>query len=89
MDAKADKTALDGKLDKTGGTLTGNLTGKYFTGTWLQTTPATDLGRKPPKVAVLDESGWVYYRTPAEILNDIGGGTGGAGGTANAVLYTA
>ena len=89
LDAKADKTALDGKLDKTGGTLTGNLTGKYFTGTWLQTTAATDLGRKPPKVAVLDESGWVYYRTPAEILNDIGGGTGGAGGTANAVLYTA
>ena len=32
------QTALDGKLDKTGGTLTGNLTGKYFTGTWLQTT---------------------------------------------------
>ena len=89
LDAKADKTALDGKLDKTGGTLTGNLTGKYFTGTWLQTTAATDLGRKPPKVAVLDESGWVYYRTPEEILNDIGGGTGGTGGTANAVLYTA
>lgn len=89
IDAKADKTALDGKLDKTGGTLTGNLTGKYFTGTWLQTTAATDLGKKPPKIAVLDESGWVYYRTPEEILNDIGGGTSGTGGTANAVLYTA
>lgn len=72
LDAKADKTALDGKLDKTGGTLTGNLTGKYFTGTWLQTTAATDLGRTPGKVAVLDESGWVYYRTPAEIKSDIG-----------------
>ena len=72
LDAKADKTALDGKLDKTGGTLTGNLTGKYFTGTWLQTTEATDFGRVPGKIAVLDESGWVYYRTPAEIKSDIG-----------------
>lgn len=72
LDAKADKTALDGKLDKTGGTLTGNLTGKYFTGTWLQTTAATDLGYTPGKVAVLDDSGWVYYRTPAEIKSDIG-----------------
>ena len=68
----ADKTALDGKLDKTGGTLTGNLTGKYLTGTWLQTTASTDLGRTPGKVAVLDDSGWVYYRTPAEIKSDIG-----------------
>ena len=72
LDAKADKTALDGKLDKTGGTLTGNLTGKYITGTWLQTKASTDLGRTPGKVAVLDGSGWVYYRTPAEIKSDIG-----------------
>lgn len=40
----------------------GNYNGKYVTGTWLQTTQATDLGRKPPKVAVLDESGWIYSR---------------------------
>lgn len=66
------KSALAGKLDKTGGTLTGNLTGKYITGTWLQTTEATDLGRAPGKIAVLDESGWVYYRTPAELKSDIG-----------------
>lgn len=72
LDKKADKTALDGKLDKTGGTLTGNLTGKYLTGTWLQTTASTDLGYTPGKVAVLDQSGWVYYRTPAEIKSDIG-----------------
>ena len=76
LDAKADKTALDSKLDKTGGTLTGNLTGKYITGTWLQTTAATDLGRTPGKVAVLDDSGWVYYRTPAEIKSDIGASVG-------------
>lgn len=72
LDAKADKTALDDKMDKSGGTLTGNLTGKYITGTWLQTTDATDLGRVPGKIAVLDESGWVYYRTPAELLADLG-----------------
>lgn len=71
VDAKADKTALDAKLDKTGGTLTGNLTGKYITGTWLQSTAATDLGKTPGKIAVLDESGWVYYRTPEEIKTDI------------------
>lgn len=67
------KASLSGKLDKTGGTLTGNLTGKYITGTWLQSTAASDLGRTPGKIAVLDDSGWVYYRTASEILNDIGG----------------
>lgn len=35
------KSLLDGKLDKSGGTLTGNLNGKYITGTWLQTTSST------------------------------------------------
>lgn len=72
LDAKADKTALDGKLDKTGGTLTGNLTGKYITGTWLQSTAASDLGRTPGKIAVLDDSGRVYYRTPSELFADLG-----------------
>lgn len=75
IDAKADKTALDAKMDKSGGTFTGNVYGKYFCGTWLQTTEATDLGRVPGKIAVLDESGWVYYRTPAELLADIGAAT--------------
>lgn len=90
LDAKADKTALDGKLDKTGGTLTGNLTGKYLTGTWLQTTAATDLGRTPGKVAVLDDSGRVYYRTPAEIKSDIGanGYLPTAGGTMTGAITT-
>lgn len=69
---KVVKAALDGKLDKSGGTLTGNLTGKYLTGTWLQTTQASDLNSKPDKIAVLDGSGWVYYRTPAELASDIG-----------------
>ena len=66
------QTELDGKFDKSGGILTGNLTGKYIAGTWLQTTEATDLGRTPRKIAILDDSGWIYYRTPAEIKSDIG-----------------
>lgn len=68
-------TGLNGKLDKSGGTLTGNLSGRYITGTWLQTTEASDLGRTPGKIAVLDDSGRVYYRTPAELLADIGAAT--------------
>ena len=77
LDAKADKTALDAKMDKSGGTFTGNVYGKYFCGTWLQSTAASDLGRTPGKIAVLDDSGWVYYRTPAELLADIGAMSGG------------
>lgn len=50
---------------------TRNLIGQYLTGTWLQTTQASDLGSKPGKVAVLDGSGWIYYRTPAELLGDM------------------
>nr|DAT94311.1 MAG TPA: protein of unknown function DUF859 [Caudoviricetes sp.] len=40
----------------------------------LQTTAVTDLGKTPPKVAVLDNAGWVYYRTPAELRADLGYG---------------
>ena len=69
---KAVKAALDGKLPTSGGTLTGNLTGKYITGTWLRSTEASDLGRTPGKIAVLDDSGRVYYRTPAELFADLG-----------------
>lgn len=71
------KAALDNlensKLSKSGGTLTGNVSGKYFCGTWLQSTEASNLGHAPNRIAVLDDSGWIYYRTVAEILNDIGG----------------
>lgn len=72
LDAKADKTALDAKMDKSGGTFTGNVYGKYFCGTWLQSSAASDLGRTPGKIAVLDDSGWVYYRTPSELFSDLG-----------------
>lgn len=52
--------------------LDGNVNGKYLTGTWLQTTDTTDLGKAPPKVAVLDNSGWIYYRTLEELRADLG-----------------
>ena len=58
-------------LKLSGGKLTGNLEGKYITGTWLQATENNHLANTSARVAVLDGSGWVYYRTPAEILNDI------------------
>ena len=72
LDLKVDKTALDAKMDKSGGTFTGNVYGKYFCGTWLQSTAASDLGRTPGKIAVLDDSGWVYHRTPSELFADLG-----------------
>lgn len=73
------KTALSGKMDKSGGTFTGNVSGRYFTGTLLQSTAATNLGKTPGKIAVLDDAGWVHYRTPAELLTDIGASGGGGG----------
>lgn len=66
------KSALAGKMDKSGGTFTGNVNGKYFCGTWLQSTAAANLGKTPGKIAVLDDSGWVYYRTPTELVGDLG-----------------
>ena len=50
----------------------GNVNGKYLTGTWLQTIATTDLGKTPPKVAVLDNSGLIYYRTLKELRADLG-----------------
>ena len=32
----------------------------------------TDLGKAPPKVAVLDNSGQVYYRTPVDLIYPVG-----------------
>ena len=58
-------------LKLSGGKLTGNLSGKYITGTWLQTTEATALGSATTKICVLDGSGWVYYRTLADFKDDL------------------
>lgn len=63
-------TGLAGKLPITGGTLTGNLTGKHLAGTWLQTTEATE-ANSTSKVAVIDDSGWIYYRTLAHLKTDL------------------
>lgn len=68
---------LSGYLPTSGGTLTGHLYGQYIVGTWLQTTAATDMGAKAEKIAVINSNGWIYYRTPAEILSDIGAAASG------------
>lgn len=73
---KVIKSALDDKLSLSGGTLTGNLTGKYITGTWLKTTDASELSTTPTKIAVLDSTGWVYYRTLDQLKSDLGVGSG-------------
>ena len=59
-------------LPLSGGTLTGNLSGKYITGTWLQTTEVSDLGKTPIKYGVISEGGWLYTRTLAETKSDLG-----------------
>lgn len=53
-------------------TLVGNLNGKYLTGTWLQATAATDLGKAPPYVCVFDANGWLYKRKLSELFSDMG-----------------
>ena len=63
---------IEARVKKSGDTMTGNLIGKYFQGTWLQTTSITDLGSSPSKIAVISNDGWIYYRTPSELANDIG-----------------
>lgn len=59
-------------LPLTGGTLTGNLNGKYITGTWLQSTESNHYNNAATKIAIQDPSGWIYHRTAAEIKSDIG-----------------
>ena len=44
-------------------------TNGYIEGTWLKTTATTD---SKGNFATLN-GGWIYYRTPAEVLGDIGG----------------
>lgn len=46
----------------------GNITGGYLTGTWLQTTATSD---KAGKFATIDNDGWIYYRTASEVASDI------------------
>lgn len=66
-------TAEDvGALSTAGGTLTGNLTGRYITGTWLQATANTHSPNKLDKVCVYDGAGWIYSRTLSEFASDLG-----------------
>nr|DAG66264.1 MAG TPA: tail spike protein [Caudoviricetes sp.] len=58
-------------LPLSGGTLTGNLTGKYIAGTWLQSTAAGHQTTPATKVPVFDSSGWLYWRSPAELKSDM------------------
>lgn len=61
------------KIDTNGNvTLPENLTGKYITGTWLQATATTDLGKAPPYVCVFDANGWLYKRKLSELFSDMG-----------------
>ena len=63
---------IEARVKKSGDTMTGNLIGKYFQGTWLQTTDITDLNSSSSKIAVISNDGWIYYRTPSELASDIG-----------------
>lgn len=65
------KTLVDNAMPKSGGTFTGNVSGLYFTGTWLRTTASSDLNAAASKIAVLDSDGWMYYRTLAELKSDL------------------
>lgn len=53
----------------------------------LQTTAATDLGAAAEKIAVLDGDGTVRYRTPAELLADLGADYIVEQGTSGGWLY--
>ena len=59
------------KLPLAGGTLTGNLYGKYLVGTWLQTTATTRLASAPSRYPVLDSAGWLYYRGTDDMKADL------------------
>ena len=72
INVKKDATFSENVNMKKNMQLDGNENGRYLTGTWLQTTEATDLNRVPPKVAVLDNAGWVYYRTLQGLRTDLG-----------------
>ena len=45
----------------------------YVKGSWLQASAIANKGANTGKVCVFDNSGWIYYRTPAEILEEAGG----------------
>lgn len=74
------KANLAGENTFTGGqTITGakdgyslNASG-YVKGSWLQAPSTGHAASGTGKICVLDVSGWIYYRTPAEVLSEMGG----------------
>lgn len=75
------KANLAGNNTFTGGqTITGQTSGGYSVdasgyvrGSWLQSSVQSNYGRGTGMVCVFDGSGWIYYRTPSEILTEAGG----------------
>ena len=45
----------------------------YIKGSWFQSSATSNKGANTGKVCVFDGDGWIYYRTPAEILAEAGG----------------
>lgn len=45
----------------------------YIKGSWLQASTMSNYGSGTGKVCVFDGSGWIYYRTPSEILSEASG----------------
>lgn len=45
----------------------------YIKGSWLQASSTTNKGSNTGKVCVFDGNGWIYYRTPSEILSEASG----------------
>lgn len=45
----------------------------YVKGSWLQASAIANKGANTGKICVFDNSGWIYYRTPSEILTEAGG----------------
>lgn len=59
----------------TGGTSDGYSVkaGGYVKGSWLQSEVMNNKGSNTGKVCVFDGNGWIYYRTPSEILSEASG----------------
>ena len=45
----------------------------YVKGSWLQSSVMSNKGANTGMVCVFDGSGWIYYRTPSEILSEASG----------------
>ena len=80
----SDKPDISGKANLAGGnTFTGKQTlnspasdgysidaAGYVKGSWLQASAISNKGANTGKVCVFDNSGWIYYRTPKEVIID-------------------